>query len=1087
VAPITEDKADRSFVLDTEAYTELPLEVAGNQRVDDTFLELSPGVVGNTFTARLNGGPDQNQDFYYDGAPYMNADGGGRQEGGGPPVDAVDEYSVVTNAYSAQYGRAQGGLNFHMRSGTNQLHAAGWDYVRNNDVDARGFYSPGVATEKQNEYGFRVGGPVDLGKLYNGKDRTFFFGMIDWFKSRGGLSLGETTLPTQAEENGDFSGVTIPIFDPLTNAPDGYGGVTRTQFAYGGTPNIIDPLRESVLSKPVIALVPTAPAGAGFINNVSVLTATAPVNNRGWEAKMDHNFTSKLVAHASYYHWGAVGPTSPVIPGPLGAGNNFDSSSHEPRLSADWTIKPNLQNQIAGSYQWGYGARFFFPLVPSPSPSVFATPNNPWPEFAVQDMPGFGAGNNNGQISAGCWPCAFIADNLKWIKGRHSFTFGTEMRWEDEQDAFASNLGVFSFGNGTTSLPDAGTPASILPNSSPGSVGWGFAGFYGGWVDEATKTSFLPNRTTDTGYRALYAQDDIKVSSRLTLNLGVRWEWGIPAHDDQNMMSSFDPTVSNPAAIGPNGPLLGAAVFEGNGAYAAIGRPAIPCVTAGSDDMDAAVCTRGLGVATYYKQIDPRIGFAYKLNDKTVVRGGFGTTGIRGGASTLEGPAIAAQYLDGFQPISQLLSPDNGFDPPTQLQPNWDTYFANGMPLPPLIPLRRSLANNDPIQMMQHVDDRTGYVENWSLTVERKLPKQIVYEISYVGSTGVRLGADLTNLNQTPTHYMYDLGSDLNQPVSCLANNTCPKAIAAGVQVPYETFPSTGGVGQALRPYPQFLSIDASTQMDGHSNYHSLQMRAQKYFSDGITFLVSFTWFKNLANAQSAFSPFYGPPLDNTNTKIEKSEVHGDNLATGPLVLSIAGVYDLPIGPGKKFVNQGGAVGKILGGWELTGILTYDAGDYLGIGGGTANPIYDEGYGDAFFGGGSPRPNQLSGANPKEYSGGKFDPNTTNAYYLNPSAFADAGEFNFGTAGPALATARGFPYENENIGLVKKTKIAERLTLELRFEFFNIFNRTQFCDPDGNYSDVASVTPATPLGAFGRISCQNNTPRQGQFGIRLEW
>jgi len=495
--------------------------------------------------------------------------------------------------------------------------------------------------------------------------------------------------------------------------------------------------------------------------------------------------------------------------------------------------------------------------------------------------------------------------------------------------------------------------------------------------------------------------------------------------------------------------------------------------------MDAAVCQRGLGVATYYKQIDPRIGFAYKLNDKTVVRGGFGTTGIRGGASTLEGPAIAAQYLDGFQPISQLLSPDNGFDPPIQLQPNWDTYFANGMPLQPIPPLVRSLANNEPVQIMQPVDDRTGYVENWSLTIERKLPKQIVYEASYVGSTGVRLGADLTNINQTPTHYMYDLGSDLNQPISCLANNTCPKAIAAGVQLPYSNFPTTDGVGQALRPFPQFLSIDASTQMDGHSNYHSLQMRAQKYFSDGITFLVSFTWYKNLANAKSAFSPFYGPPLDNTHAGLEKAEENGQGSA-GPLILSIAGVYDLPIGPGKKFVNQGGAVGKILGGWELTGILTYDGGDYLGIGGGTANPIYDEAYGDSFFGGGSPRPNLLAGANPKEYSGGKFDPNAANAYYLNPSAFADAGEFNFGTSGPVLANTRGFAYENENIGLVKKTKIAERLTLELRFEFFNIFNRVQFCDPDGNYSDVAS-------GAFGRSTCQNNTPRQGQFGIRLEW
>jgi hypothetical protein len=678
-------------------------------------------------------------------------------------------------------------------------------------------------------------------------------------------------------------------------------------------------------------------------------------------------------------------------------------------------------------------------------------------------MPGFGSGANNSQHGGGF--DTFFADNLKWIKGRHSWMFGAEMREENEEDNYASNLGTYTFGNGTTSLPDA---------ASPGSLGWGFAGFFLGSIDEAQKTGALAVRNSHTGYRAFYAQDDIKLSSKLTVNLGIRWEWGIPVHDPSNLMSTFDPLVSNPDAGG----LLGSLVYEGNGNYPG-GLGSIPCISAGNADDDAAICQRGLGVPVFYHQIDPRFGFAYRLNDNTVIRGGYGTTAFRGGASTMEGPAIADSYLTGFQPISTLQSPDNGFDPPVQLVPNWDTYFANGMPLQPVPPLTRGLANGQNVDFMQTVDDRTGYMENWSLTVERKLPKQIVYEISYVGSEGVRLGADLLNENQTPAHWMADLGSELDDPISCLTNNSCPKSIAAGVTLPYPSFPTTNSVAQALRPFPQYLAIEANTQMNGHSNYNSLQMRGQKYFSDGMTFLVSFTWYKNLSNARSAFSPFYGPPLDEAHQGLEKAWENGQG-SSGPIVLSISGVYDLPIGPGKRFAPVGGAAGKILGGWSLSGILSYIAGDPLSVGGGTSNPIYDESYGDAFFGGGSPRPNQLSGVNPKEYQGGYFDPNAANAYYLNPSAFSDAGEFAFGTTGPVLASTRGFAYYNENIGLIKKTKLAEQLELELRFEFFNIFNRVQFCDPDGNYSDITS-------GAFGRTSCQNNTPRQGQLGIRLNW
>src|SRR3990172_1193757 len=239
VVPITEDKGDRGVTLVSSTLQDLPIQVSGSWRQVDTFLILAPGVTGDTFSARINGSADVAQDFYYDGVPYMNADGGGRQEGVGPAFEAVDEYSIQTNAYSAQYGRAPGLMNFHIRSGTNELHGSVWEFNRYNcgksstdpgggclNLDARGFFAPRAGTTKQNEYGFRVGGPVYLPKVYDGRNRTFFFFLANWFKLRGGSPTSLITLPTPKMIGGDFTELPFAIYDPAT--PDASGN--RQQF-----------------------------------------------------------------------------------------------------------------------------------------------------------------------------------------------------------------------------------------------------------------------------------------------------------------------------------------------------------------------------------------------------------------------------------------------------------------------------------------------------------------------------------------------------------------------------------------------------------------------------------------------------------------------------------------------------------------------------------------------------------------------------------------------------------------------------------------------------------------------------------------
>jgi hypothetical protein len=305
--PITEDKGDRSVLLSAQTLAKLPVQISNGPRADDAFLTLAPGVTGNTFSARINGAPDFSQDFYYDGIPYMNADGGGRQEGITPPVDAIEEYAITTNAYSAQYGRSSGFLNFHIQSGTNRLHGGAWEYLRNNVFDSKGYFSPTAGTEKQHEFGFKVGGPVWIPKIYNGKDKTFFFFLMDWYKFRGGVSTSLTTLPTDRMKNGDFSELPFPIYDPATTRSDGNGGLTRDPF-----PNNMIPMsRLSSTSAQYVGLMPSATL-PGVVNNAVVSAPSSPINNTYWLVKIDHNISSKLVLHGSYFHINGVTPTSPV-------------------------------------------------------------------------------------------------------------------------------------------------------------------------------------------------------------------------------------------------------------------------------------------------------------------------------------------------------------------------------------------------------------------------------------------------------------------------------------------------------------------------------------------------------------------------------------------------------------------------------------------------------------------------------------------------------------------------------------------------------------------------------------------------------
>jgi hypothetical protein len=978
----------------------------------------------------------------------MNADGGGRQEALGAPFESVDEYAIVTNAYNAQYGRGAGLLNFHIRSGTNRLHGGGWEYLRNNVLDAKGYFATEAPTEKQNEFGFKLGGPVYIPKIYDGKDKTFFFTNFNWFRFRGGNSNSLTTLPTAAMKTGDFSSLLNTSINLGTNPCDGstvYAGQifdpNTTQVVGGQTcrtafPGNMIPLgRLSPLSAQFLSLIPTATSNAP-IDNTLVAVPTAPQNNLVYLFKVDHSINHAVTFHGSYYKGRYNTPTSPLVSGPLGTGNNFNVLGWQPRASVDWTINSHLLNQTLYSVQYTEGVRIYFPLVPSSFTSAISTPGQPFPALAIQGMPSFGTGSDNGQNSGGCWPCTFFADNLKWAKGRHSLAFGTEMRWEDEKDSFSTNIGTYTFGSTATALQSSTTP---------GELGFGFAGFFLGTPNGVSQTGHTPARLVKTGYRALYVQDDFHASKRLTINAGLRWDVSLPAWNSAGYFSTFDPTVPNPGAGG----LLGSLVYAGNSGVGG-------CTTAGGSSL-----CRSKIANTYYNNWQPRLGFAYRLGEKTVVRGGFGITTIRGGASTLMGPEIAANFLTGYQAQQTLISPDNGFSVPTAITPTWDVGIPPVGP-PPAHTL--TAANGQPIDLMRPVDGKIGYTQMWNMTFERQLPFKIGFEGSYVGSASVRVGANLLNPNQTPSSYLSELGPELNTTISSAAD-----AAALPIPIAYPFAGFSGSVAQALRPFPQFQYISPTTQNTGHIHYNSLQLRAQKYFSDGLTFLVSYTYSQTISDATDQFSTFGSPPLDTANQAAEKRILGGTTFGnTYPRYLTAASTYELPIGPGKRFLAGGGAVGRVVGGWNVSFVGAYDAGTVLPITGGSQQPIFN----------GPARPNLVAGVNPKAFSGGKFNPASDT--YLNAAAFSDPGQFAIGDAPPTLPNVRGFPSYNENISLIKNTKLAEGATLQFRAEFFNAFNRVVFGAPDSNWNDRVT-------GGFGKVTGQFNAPRVIQFAMRVDF
>ncbi len=1058
--------SDIGSTVGTSLVANLPLEVSGTIRNPVQFITLIPGFVGNvgndpgsnsTDDFKVNGGQEGGTDVLVDGVS-ISLVSPNTQWNKGVSTEAVQEFKVLQSNFSPEYGESGDGIvSLTLKSGTNELHASVYDFLRNRALDANSWKNNTIGQPKsvntQNDFGFTSGGPVFVPHLYNGRDKTFFFFDYEGFRFRSG-GTGTPSLPTEAFRKGDFSALcntgftggvcndkdatmqTIhQLYDPTTHA------------AIPGDILTNDPnFTPSAVMTKVFALLP--PTNGSLSNNVIDHTLSRTTANL-FDVKIDHIISQKQRISGGFDYdntkTGSVSSLTPIF------GSSLPQNTRYARFSHNYIFGPSVVNQfligfsrrfrgeVANSLGQGYPAKI----------GLTGVQNTTFPCIKFTASPfGYQEQLNNCGDSEFADNVYQLNDSVSWIKGKHNFKFGGGVRMlQFNVRRLTQSSGEFDFNAAETSST----------GNSSGTGGDPVASSLFGVVNQSTLNygAFSGVRYKDYSF---YAQDSYKLRTRLTLNYGLRYDLDLPASEAFDRFSAVDPKLANPGA----GNILGAYTYFGTGT----GRNG-----------------RKRPQDTYTKAFGPRVGFAYSINDKTVFRGGYGIF-----YEPLKEGSFADQDGLGFF-NRQTITPTNGG--PIQIDNGVTRIFPLSGPFTP-----EAQNGSNGVILVPSNSGRPADIQTWNLDIQRQITTNMVVSVAYVGSKGTHLPALNIIPNQVNPSFL-SLGNELAMNASCLANNGCPNAIAAGVKLPYPTF--TGNINQLLRPFPQygdFNQEDNSFTPDrtGNSTYHAMQLQVDKRFAQGLTFLVSYTVSKNITDADSAgpgVSGFIG-----TNSFIgQNSYNRGAEKAVSqldtPQSLVASFFYELPVGHGKRYLNEGGVVDRVAGGWYVSGVGSYKSGTPTTVYGpctGTAGAV--------LFGGcestGIARVNVLPGV-PETNKSSNFNPATTSFY--NSAAFTAAAPLTFGNEPRSLSHARTFGGRNEDISLGKKTRLfGEKATIDFRAEFFNIFNRHIYQAPSGFVANVNSpfIPPGGP-GCSSRLACgfgavtDASGPRTIQFGLKIAY
>jgi len=1070
-SPLNYDNAELKTGISPQTLTELPLIVSGGPRNMGALVTLVPGVsspVNDPGSAHINGG------LIYEGETIL--DGIGMHYTGGydglmnvaydlpQSPDMISEVKVLTSNYEPQYGNsASGAMILETKSGTDVFHGSLFEYNRNTDLNARQFGSPTVPEDIENEFGGSIGGPVKIPGLRSGRSKPFFF--VDWegFRQAGGLTRSVLSIPSLQERQGDFTdwkdsnGNLIPIYDPATtkanpsynpNQPTGPNNLPflRDQFmgCDGATPNVIcssDPRLQNSLASQWFKFLPN-PTSPGPLNNyLAPAVPNVQANRNFLDFRVDEYFGEKDHFSASAYWQKFPTQLISVLPPQL-ANERYCATcgSWVDRLNWDHTIGPTLLNHAAFGY-------LVFREVQNPVDTAYASQLPEIPGVAGHPYPpfiGFSDGFNPFGGSPGAAPrskisVSYIANDLvTWSRGKHLFKFGGEhVRDEINLTQNYSQSGNFYFVRTETGLQG-------IESGSP------IASFLLGQVDNANETVYGDGASAYPRKRSYIAHfgDTWKVSPKLSVDYGIRYDLKTPVSEKFNRQSFFDPLASNPGA----GNLPGTLAFAGNGW--------------GSASYGAAYPEK-----IFYKAFAPRLGIAYSMTSRTVVRTGYGI--FYGDVKMPSWNLGVAQ--DGFNSNPAFSSTQGGMQAAFVLSQGFSQNFVHPPFIDPTFLNGQGGPNYRPLD-----GNRLPYTQDWNLTIEHQFTNNLYVSTAYVGNKGTRLYSDTAPINALNPSLLSSMGAKLFDQFG--PNDT----VVDGVAAPYVGWASqmqacAPYVAQALMPYPQYCGgLQGLDETAGNSTYHSLQIKLEKRASHGIWMLTSYTLSKLLTDVETALpwteegitTGIISPFQRGRNKSLSSEDV--------PQTLSVAFTYELPFGRGKHWLtNARSPVNEVLGGWEASGVFHASSASPFIF---TSSYCNVPGEFQAIC-----IPGLLPGANPFAQSKGSFDPNKP---LFNAGAFEQPSSFNFYLGqGSRVSNLRGFPYYNQDFALIKDTQITERVRFQIRAEFFNLWNWHSFNIGTQQYAsfytNLGAFTTDVASPSFGMWNGGVTAPRNIQVGARL--
>ena len=1127
-AAVEAQTSDIGTVITPEEIKNLPVPLNGDSRNPLSFVVLTPGVSGSTpggspdFRLHISGSSSYANEVYIDGIPVANTSLSGNIANNHPPIDAIGEFKIINNNQTAQYGLASGIVSFAFNSGANDFHGSLFEFLQNDALNANGATINELRTRpecqvaplptqckksplKQHEFGGTFGGPVRIPKLYNGRDKTFFFVDFTEFKYRpSSVNASLTTIPNRFR-TGDFSQLLgpqlmsggSPVFDPAGRpvfqgaiynpfsvhtvvGPDGKQYQVRDPFPGNiipqGTPGL------SKVSQAILGSFPMADTDA-LQNNIA-RQQSSKIDQHRLVVKIDEHISEKHAISGSVFLGGFNNSNN----GGLNLLDAIDTlaPTKQIRFTYNYTHSPTFVNNLNIGFLRDNG--FTGPTQQGPGFAALGITGLP-PLAADSPYPNIGLGTEYGSIGTGAASTdaenRFIEnDNLTLSRGHHTLTMGGELRRLQRNESGIPG-GGFTFEPTQTALNGTGFAGGQTVSLTAGPTGTGdpAASFLFGGSDFSSI-----NYPVSQGYRwwqaGVYFQDDWRTTPNLTLNLGIRYDIQVPRTEVKGNVSTMNPDLPNPAAGGLPGVFTYYGSGPGRNGQARIGK------------ID-------------YKGFQPRVGFAYSpyANQRTAIRGGFAITRPLGN-DNIEGGISGAQYDTGFSTFATLNRPGDAVGSPAYY---WDNpYPANAVSSPDLLP--GALIGNDNPPQVRPTAGIPPTQLYWSLQVQQQVSSSMVLNIGYVGMHTYHLGVwSKPNQTDPAVAQKYSAaaaaaGLPLNEFLVLPFDD--PRAVAAGIREPFSGFGGIFGVGatvgQVLRPFPQYGDVDNVLNPIGSVGYNGLQTSLQKRFSYGLNFLVAYTFSKtmgdvdsNLGSAAGAENAIFAGSFaqDYYNQRAERSVTSSDI----PNVVSLSYTYELPIGPGKRFLTHGGLAGEATGGWRVAGIHQYQSGRPIHIEYdtfGSANPLHAS---DGF----SFRPNVVPGQpfkNPayrSNCSGLIQDTPGRNPcqFLINPAVFSAPLLGGFGNAPNFVSSLRVPAYLNEDLSIIKDTKIYERLNLQFQANFFNAFNRTVFSAGGNAQTFIFNGAPADLTAAslqnsstiFGIMAAQQNQPRRIQFALRLQF